>query len=69
MLELDVELIIQLEAFDETYSQAVHSRTSYRGSEIVWGAKFLPILGHEGRYSTLDLSNLGSYEKSDLPDI
>jgi inward rectifier potassium channel len=25
---------------DETFSQAVHARTSYRAEEIVWGARF-----------------------------
>ena len=34
------EIIILIKGFDETFSQAVHSRHSYRYDEFVWGAKF-----------------------------
>ncbi len=36
----DAEFMILLTAVDETFSQTVHSRTSYKSSEIVWGVKF-----------------------------
>jgi inward rectifier potassium channel len=39
---LQAEVIILVKGFDETFSQVVHSRYSYRHDEIVWGAKFLP---------------------------
>jgi len=38
----DLEIVIQLKAFDDTFSQHVHSRYSYEGSEVVVGAKFKP---------------------------
>jgi inward rectifier potassium channel len=38
----DLEIIIQLKAFDDTFSQHVHSRYSYQGKEIIVGAKFKP---------------------------
>jgi len=38
----DLEIVIQLNAFDDTFSQYVHSRYSYQGSEIIVGAKFKP---------------------------
>ena len=31
-----------MQGFDDTFSQVVHSRYSYRHDEIVWGAKFMP---------------------------
>jgi inward rectifier potassium channel len=37
---LDAELLILLNGFDETFSQTVHTRSSYKIEEIVWGAKF-----------------------------
>jgi inward rectifier potassium channel len=37
---LDAELLILLNGFDETFSQTVHTRSSYKVDEIVWGAKF-----------------------------
>ncbi len=38
----DIEIIIQLTAFDDTFSQQVHSRYSYLSNEIVVGARFKP---------------------------
>jgi len=40
LIAADAELLILLSAFDETFSQTVHTRTSYKASEVVWGAKF-----------------------------
>jgi inward rectifier potassium channel len=36
------ELLILIQGFDDTFSQVVHSRYSYRHDEFVWGAKFIP---------------------------
>jgi len=36
------EVLILLRGFDDTFSQTVHSRYSYRHDEITWGAKFEP---------------------------
>ncbi|HET7436286.1 MAG TPA: ion channel [Thermoanaerobaculia bacterium] len=40
MRECDTEFLILLNGFDETFSQTVHARSSYRGDEIVWNARF-----------------------------
>ncbi len=34
------EVLILVSGTDEVFSQAVHARTSYRGAEVVWGARF-----------------------------
>jgi inward rectifier potassium channel len=34
------EILILLSAMDETFSQTVHARTSYRAEEVVWNARF-----------------------------
>jgi len=39
--ECDAEFLILLNGFDETFSQTVHSRSSYKVSEVVWGARFV----------------------------
>jgi len=36
----DSEFLIRLSGFDETSSQTVHTRSSYKGSEVIWGARF-----------------------------
>jgi inward rectifier potassium channel len=54
---------ILLRAFDDTFSQTVHSRTSYQYHDIVWGAKFKPIFdrAEDGRI-ILDLSKISDHE-------
>jgi inward rectifier potassium channel len=37
---LQAELLILIKGFDDTFSQVVHSRYSYRWDEIEWGARF-----------------------------
>ncbi len=39
-LAWDPEIMILLTGIDETFSQTVHARSSYRGDEVLWGAKF-----------------------------
>jgi inward rectifier potassium channel len=40
--KLSAEILILIQGFDDTFSQQVHSRYSYRHDEMVWGAKFTP---------------------------
>jgi inward rectifier potassium channel len=47
--ELQAEFMILVKAWDETFTQTVHQRFSYRYSEIVWGAKFVPAFGVDGK--------------------
>lgn len=36
----DVEMLVLLTGFDETFAQQVHARSSYKADEIVWNARF-----------------------------
>jgi inward rectifier potassium channel len=58
---------ILLRAFDDTFSQTVHSRTSYQFDEVVWGAKFKPVFDRDeaGRI-VLDLGRISDFEKVKL---
>ncbi len=40
LLDADAEVLILLTGTDETLSQTVHSRSSYKADEIIFGAKF-----------------------------
>ena len=40
LARLKAEFLILIKAFDDTFSQTVNARYSYRHEEIVWGAKF-----------------------------
>ncbi len=39
---LQAEFVVLIKAFDDTFSQAVHARYSYRYDELEWQAKFQP---------------------------
>jgi inward rectifier potassium channel len=66
----DAEFMILIKAFDDTFAQTVHARTSYKPSEIVMGVKFSKIIrvGKDGR-SVIDLDRLSEYEPAKLPEI
>jgi inward rectifier potassium channel len=40
--KLQAEFLILIKGYDDTFSQTVLSRSSYRYDEIVWGARFTP---------------------------
>lgn len=68
--ELDtmkMEIFVLLKAFDDTFSQTVYSRTSYRSSEIIHGAKFLPMFTvQENGKTLLDMRLINAMEKVEL---
>lgn len=58
------EFLVLLSGNDETFSQTVHSRTSYKANEIVWNARFrsMFIESHEDGATGMDLSRIHEYE-------
>lgn len=40
----EVEFLVLIKAYEETFAQTVHTRSSYSAEEMVFGAKFLPII-------------------------
>jgi inward rectifier potassium channel len=45
---LQAEFVVMIKAFDDTFSQAVHARYSYRYDEMVWQARFQPAFEMDG---------------------
>jgi inward rectifier potassium channel len=65
---MQLEIYVLLKAFDDTFSQTVYSRTSYRTEEIVYGAKFLPMFSQlENGKTLLDLRMINAIEKVQIP--
>ena len=62
----DAEFLILLSATDETSSQHVHSRLSYKHDEVVWGAKFADIFNADGRGMGIDVRRLHDIERTSL---
>ena len=58
------EILILIRAFDDTFSQVVHARHSYRHEELVWNAKFLPAFNFDEHGDmVLHLDRLDNIEK------
>jgi inward rectifier potassium channel len=60
LAEGDAEIFVLMTAFDEASSQTVHTRTSYKATEIVFGARYQDIFVGSGDKPTIDMSVLGT---------
>jgi inward rectifier potassium channel len=59
----DAEFMIATEGVDDTFADAVHKRHSYFYDELVWGAKFKPMLENDGEESyILDLRKIHDFD-------
>lgn len=67
----DAEFLILLTGTDETFSQTVHARSSYRAEEVVWGAKFASVYKYDehGHIVGVDMDRFHSFERAELPQI
>lgn len=54
----DAEFIVTMKAFDESFSQTVYSRSSYKPAEIKWGQKFVYLVTQEKDKITIDVERL-----------
>lgn len=60
----EMEVILFLEGYDETYAQSIHSRTSFKESEILFNKKFKRILGKtKSGKARVELDQLSSVEE------
>lgn len=64
-----VEVFVTIKAYDETRSQHIYWRNSYKATEFVMGAKFKPmnITFNDKGEILYDLRQLNEYEKATLP--
>ncbi|HEY4047625.1 MAG TPA: ion channel [Acidobacteriaceae bacterium] len=64
LLQSGAEFLILLTGVEETFSQVVNARSSYRADEVVWNAKFADIFVYdlEGRTAGVDLNRFHDTE-------
>ena len=62
----DIEVIVVIKAFDESFSQTVYSRSSYKFNEIQWGEKFIYLMSHHDGRIAVDMSGLSTTESAKL---
>ena len=59
----DAEFLILFKAFDDTFSQTVHARSSYKFHEIAWNAKFANIfVDSEKGITVIDIGKIHQIE-------
>jgi len=66
---MQMELLVLMRGFDDTFGQNIHARFSYRFDEIEWGRKFAPAFEVEKSGDLLiDLARIGSTVAAPLPE-
>ena len=70
MRDARLEVVVNIKAFDDHFSNTVQQRTSYTHDELIYGARFLPMFerAKDGAYTLLELDKIGLYTEADLPE-
>lgn len=65
----DSEFLVLLNGLDETSSQPVHTRSSYKGEEVVWGARFRNMFNpaEPDGVISIDVRKIHEIESAPLP--
>jgi inward rectifier potassium channel len=67
MKDADLEFLISLNGFDDTFSQNVSSRHSYTYDELIYGAKWISVFNTNERGQTSqDLNKISDFEPATL---
>ena len=63
LIRRKAEFLVQISAIDEHLSYTVQQKTSYLGSEVIFGARFEPMVSRseDGQYSFIHLDRLNDY--------
>lgn len=69
MANAEVELLVFVQGFDESFSNTVISKASYTFEEFIFGAKFVPMYhpNEAGDATILHLDKLNLFSPTDLP--
>jgi inward rectifier potassium channel len=68
--ELQAEFLVLIKAWDETFSQTVHQRYSYRFNEVVWGGRYKQSFGIDAEGSIeVHVNRVGEHEIKELPRL
>lgn len=67
----EAEFVVLMTGIDESFSQAVHARTSYVAREVVWNARFKRILelGPDAQGVSIDVGRIHELEQVDQPAL
>lgn len=70
LMESKLEVILNIKAFDDHFSNTVQQRTSYTYRQLEYGARFLPMFGRadDGDYTLLELDKISSIAPAELSE-
>jgi inward rectifier potassium channel len=60
------EFMVLIKGYNDTMSQAIHSRTSYKPDEIEWGARFSPIFTNSNGITGVAIDQISNFERVNL---
>ncbi|HEX8514685.1 MAG TPA: ion channel [Bacteroidia bacterium] len=64
MKDADMEFLISLSGFDDTFSQNVSARSSYTHEELIFGAKWISVFSQDSNgHTSQDLRKISEYQK------
>ena len=63
MIQKGMELLILVKGFDDTYSQKVHAKRSYKFMDLIYGARFISMYHNTEENTVLLLSKIDDYEE------
>jgi inward rectifier potassium channel len=61
LLDADAEFLVLVKGMNDTFSQPIHARTSYKATDIVWNAKFSNIYHGVKKKTIVRIDRIGDY--------
>lgn len=65
LVEADAEFLVLVKGMNDTFSQTIHARTSYKAKDIIWNAKFSNIYHAVDKKTIVRIDKIGQYHKAD----
>jgi len=71
VVESKMEVIVNVKAFDDHFSNIVQQRTSYTYQQLIYGAKFLPMFERatDGSHTILELDKINAHEMVKFQEV
>jgi inward rectifier potassium channel len=63
LIDNQLEVLVLIKGFDDTYTQVIHSKRSYSSSDLVNGARFKTMYRNNESMTILDLSKIDDIEE------
>lgn len=63
LMDGDAEFLVIVKGMNDTVSQTIHARTSYKAEDIIWNAKFSNIYHGVNKKTIVRIDQIGKYDK------